>query len=802
MINYCLIVLLFTVITAGQVIFPDGSRGLPGEDTLVQRRPPPSTRRPAIPQEPSLPRPLSSCPVNFRCSPLIQCQTIDLLNSDPTECNLETNKQLTGICCPKEINLIDNTTLPITAQFEIAGRRFETGFRLPKFPSTTIENAASNGLDWMLKKNLIIKRGSSASFHQELLGHSDEALQLSRNGELINRVGIELAKGLRLKGTEQILALRSISLLNSPIRDRCPPERPCPSTKYRQPDGSCNNLNRPTLGKALSPFGRLLPPDYADSIDAPRASENGAPLPSARVLSLSLLPPSSQSSSRYSLMLMVFGQFIDHDLTLTVTTRLTRSSGIQCCPSQAEIDPSLLHPACISVILPPDDPFYSQFRTNCMAVVRSAAAPRPGCQSGPREQLNQLSSFIDGGMIYGNSEDEERALRSGISGFLVTSSTPVGSLLPRDVNASCQSVRRSASCFRGGDGRLNEHPQLTVLHTIWLRQHNLIASELHQLNPGWSDEIIFQEAKRIVVAQLQHIIYSEFLPVILGAKVMKAFDLNPRIKGSTRYDPSTDPSIVSGFATAAYRLHTLVPGLFELRNDNNQVVDRQRLSNLFFNPEILYDTQGISLMVNGLTGQPSGRSDDLFTPELTNNLFKTRSSPFGMDLISINIQRGRDHGIPDYNRWREACGLRRASNFRQLADTIPPELIEQLASLYQSVDDIDLFVAGNLEIKLPGAAVGPVFACIIAEQFRRLKEGDRFWYEHGQLESSFSKNQLMQIRKTTLARILCDNGDISKVQPLTMLLPSRWNPKIDCRDPTLGRLDLTPWINEPVWSNR
>lgn len=222
---------------------------------------------------------------------------------------------------------------------------------------------------------------------------------------------------------------------------------------------------------------------------------------------------------------------------------------------------------------------------------------------------------------------------------------------------------------------------------------------------------------------------------------MKAFDLNPRISGSTRYDPNTDPSIVSGFATAAYRLHTLVPGLFELRNEDNQVIDRQRLSNLFFNPEILYDPQGISLMVNGLIGQPSGRSDDLFTPELTNNLFKTRSSQFGMDLVSINIQRGRDHGVPGYNRWREACGLRRASNFRDLADTIPQELIQQLASLYQSVNDIDLFVAGNLETKLPGAAVGPVFACIIAEQFRRLKEGDRFWYEHGQLESSFSKSK-------------------------------------------------------------
>lgn len=106
MIIYCLVVLLLTVITNGQVIFPDGSRGLPGEDRLRQRRPPPSSRQPTVPQE----QPSSLCSANFRCTPLIQCQTLDLLNSDPTECKLKTDKRTTGICCPKEINLIDNTT--------------------------------------------------------------------------------------------------------------------------------------------------------------------------------------------------------------------------------------------------------------------------------------------------------------------------------------------------------------------------------------------------------------------------------------------------------------------------------------------------------------------------------------------------------------------------------------------------------------------------------------------------------------------------------------------------------------------
>lgn len=67
-----------------------------------------------------------------------------------------------------------------------------------------------------------------------------------------------------------------------------------------------------------------------------------------------------------------------------------------------------------------------------------------------------------------------------------------------------------------GDSRVNEQPQLAVMHTLWMRQHNRLARELAEINPGWTDEIIFQEARRIVAAQMQHITYNEYLPIILG----------------------------------------------------------------------------------------------------------------------------------------------------------------------------------------------------------------------------------------------------------------------------------------------
>lgn len=116
-----------------------------------------------------------------------------------------------------------------------------------------------------------------------------------------------------------------------------------------------------------------------------------------------------------------------------------------------------------------------------------------------------------------------------------------------------------------GDLRCNEQPQLTVMHTLWLREHNRIASQLQLLNPHWDDERLFQEARRIVIGEMQHITYNEWLPVILGMKYVDDFNMKPTESGYiAQYDSEVNPSVTNAFATAAFRFgHSLVQSQME-----------------------------------------------------------------------------------------------------------------------------------------------------------------------------------------------------------------------------------------------
>ena len=96
--------------------------------------------------------------------------------------------------------------------------------------------------------------------------------------------------------------------------------------------------------------------------------------------------------------------------------------------------------------------------------------------------------------------------------------------------------------------------------------------------------------------------------------------------------------------------------------------------------------------------EPIKDTDNQFTEEIRNHLFEEKNKPFsGMDLIALNIQRAREHGIPGYNFYRSVCGLKKASSFKSLNSEIKEKAVNEMSKVYRHPDDIDLFTGIMLD---------------------------------------------------------------------------------------------------------
>ena len=444
-----------------------------------------------------------------------------------------------------------------------------------------------------------------------------------------------VAKRLNLTKIQARDGLPKISLRTTEHEHLCIREPRCnPNTYYRTIDGSCNNLKRPLWGRSRTPLIRLLPTDYADGISRMRMASSGRQLPPARQVSHMSAFDKSLPDRTFNLLVMQWGQFLDHDLTLSLSTTLDTegAEGILCCPDNPTQDRRTVaprHPACAPIPLGRDDPFYSRFRTTCMNFVRNANAPRPDCNLGPREQLNQLTHYLDGSMVYGSDNHHARDLRAFRNGLLKFSIVNKLEFLPQDdvgnrtdecaIPEELQRRRDRGRrlCFFGGDVRVNEQTGLTAMHNLFLRWHNFIARRLKRINPRWNDEKLFQETRRIVAAAIQHVTYNEWTVLMVGRQMMRTFGLFPNPSGfSDKYDENLNPNIINAFATAAYRLHTMIQGILNLRNRNNEVFTSLVLRNLFNNALTIYRPGHYDGYLRSLINDPIQTFDQFFTSEV------------------------------------------------------------------------------------------------------------------------------------------------------------------------------------------
>jgi len=573
----------------------------------------------------------------------------------------------------------------------------------------------------------------------------------------------------------------------------------CKNDKYRSYNGVCNNLKSPYLGTKDSPYTRMLPAAYGD-IFLPRGvtkytKDNGyeSSLPSPRKITDSIMIQGNENETESRMnthMVMQWGQFVDHDIIKT------SKDAFDCC------DPLIKNsPRCFPIPVPETDSFYAEFGKTCLDFTRSDTH----CDGNKdnTEQFNRMTSFIDGSAVYGCHEERALMLRGGEArqGGKLLENSQLPHFLPSKFDLKLRMGALSkATDFVAGDERVETQASLTSIHNLFFNEHNRIASKLFEAlkdrvaDEKELDELVYQESRRIVSGEMQSITYNEFLPRVLGKAGMSKHQLDHKPEDCV-YDETADPSIINSFAAAAYRFgHSLVQSVFRGHNQP------WRLGKFYSDARFAFKDNGHGYVneLMGLSEQPCQQADLHMSNQLSHMLFcNNKTVPGGgHDLVSTNIQRGRDHGIPSYNSFRRKCGLASIESMQSRPAEIPEEEWTAIGSVYEEVDQIDLYVGGLAETSVPGAAIGPTFSCIIGTQFKALMDGDRFFYKHtgGPGIKPLEGSMLEQVERRRLSDIICENTDVEELTQNVFIQPSGENPKIACDKH--GKLDLDAIVEQ------
>ena len=564
-------------------------------------------------------------------------------------------------------------------------------------------------------------------------------------------------------------------------------------------DGSGNNVANPTWGQAGRAYARVGTTHYADGIGSQQTG------PNARSISNRLYNDANQnvfSERRVTQWGFVWGQFLDHTFGLRESTGATAT--------QANIPFNASDPM--------------ETFTNNLGVVpftRSAATPGTGTSTAnPRQQTNTENSYIDAEVVYGASNTRLDWLRAGpLDGNPTNNQANLlmsaNNYLPRATargNASNapamdhdgRLAANPGQAMVAGDPRANENIALTALQTLFVREHNRIVAALPNV---LSSSLKFEIARRVVGAEVQRITYEEFLPSV-GVRL-------PRYRG---YDRRADATLSNEFATTAFRAHSMVHGEFEIDYEPGaytpeqlalfkgwgiQLIDEPDeqalvipLSVAFGNPDLL-EAVGEGPVLESLGGERQYRNDEQIDNTRRSVLFQVPKPGMAdpsacqtpvidpecfngvVDLGALDVMRGRDHGIPNYNELRRAYGLAPRTDFASitgeaseafpndplidpadpiddpdtmdfvevrdadgvLLDLDDPDSVEnavtgvrrsplaaRLKALYGTPDAVDAFTGMVAEPHAPGAELGELQQAIWTEQFRALRDGDRFFY--------------------------------------------------------------------------
>lgn len=509
-----------------------------------------------------------------------------------------------------------------------------------------------------------------------------------------------------------------------PLRRAPGPDGLLSGIKLRPIGGAQNDLVNPALDATPgSSEIRLGPQNFA-----PGTTDGITPGPNARTVSnvISSGPQAETTDPTRSAWLYVFGQFVDHDLDLLTP------------------DPS--RP--LSIPVPAGDPDLPDG-----TVIPTGGRANLDANG---NIINAVAGYLDLSQIYGSDAATAASLRNA-DGTLKTSA---GNALPV-VNGH----------FVAGDVRVEENPELVAVTTLFVREHNFQVARLAKAHPDWSGDQLYQAARAVTTAEYQNIVYSEFLPSLLGPGAVPAYH---------GYNPNVSAQVAMEFTTAAFRVgHSQISGQQQGIDNNGNVVFQESLAQAFGNTPVQDKANGIDALIRNLSNDFSQQTDVYAVPELRNQL---AAPPNFIDLIAIDVERERDVGLGTLNQTREALGLAPYTSFSQI--TSDPTVQANLQQVYDTVDNVDLFIGGLAEDHLPGSTVGPTFQAIIARQFDNLQTGDRFFWQN----QGFDARTSQMIASTTLSDIISRDAGTPDMQANAFIAAERHLSNVPAADPSAAQL--------------
>ncbi len=490
-----------------------------------------------------------------------------------------------------------------------------------------------------------------------------------------------------------------------------PPDSSVRHLDARTPDGTYNDLDNPRMGSAGARFGRNVPVEYTIPEKEPALLS-----PSPRVVSRELMTRDSfKPATILNLLAAAWIQFEVHDW-------LSHGKNEKEKPFQ--------------IPLTPDDPWPG----DTMEIRRTRSDPtRSPHSSDPAPTYqNTETHWWDGSQIYGSSQELTQKLRSGVDGKMAVTDE---NLLPLDPGKGVDLTGVNGNYWVG----------LSLLHTLFVREHNSICENLLSHHPTWSDEEVFHKARLVNSALMAKIHSVDWTPAILphpvpavgvpaawwglaGEKKLARrgrFSKSDVISGipGTETDHHGTPFSITEEFVSVYRMHPLMPDNFSFRAvADNSALARRTLTEVAFSGsrDVMEEFSMADLLYSFGVSHPGAITLHNY-PKTLQRLERGDHRPT-IDLAAVDILRDRERGVPRYNQFRRLLHLDPVDNFEELTDN--EVWREQIRRVYDNdINRVDLQVGLYAEPLPKGMGFSDTaFRIFILMAPRRLKS-DRFLSE-------------------------------------------------------------------------